>query len=55
MKDVIVYKDENGEWIVTSDKIPGFIAKGKTRMEAINKMTQALRVYFPCGECTEQE
>lgn len=51
----MVYQDEKGEWNVTSEKMPGFIAKGKTQTEAINKMTQALRIYFPCGECKGSE
>ncbi len=53
MKELIVYKDDNGEWIVTSGKIPGLILRGKTEQEAVDKMKQALRVYFPCGECKE--
>ena len=55
MKDLLISQDENGEWIVTNEKIPGFIAKGKTQREAIDKMKQALSVYFPCGDCKESE
>ena len=51
MKEFIVYQDDNGEWIVKSDKIPGFTARGRTQQDALDKMKQAMRVYFPCGEC----
>ncbi len=51
MKEFTLSRDESGNWIVTSDKIPGFAAKGKTQQEAIEKMKSAFRMYFPCGEC----
>ncbi len=51
MKEFVIYQDDNNNWIVTSDKIPGFIARGKTQQEAIEKMKNAFRFYFPCGEC----
>jgi hypothetical protein len=55
MKELLISQDENGEWFVTNEKIPGFIARGKTQSEAIDKMKQALSVYFPCGDCKESE
>jgi predicted RNase H-like HicB family nuclease len=54
MKEFSIYQDTNGEWIVTSDRIPGFSAKGKTQEEAIEKMKTAFRVYYPCGECKDK-
>ncbi len=51
MKEFIISQDENGHWTVTSEKIPGFIARGKTQQEALEKMKAAFRMYFPCGEC----
>ena len=51
MKEFVIYQDDKGEWIVTSEKIPGFTARGKSQTEALDKMKQAMRVYFPCGEC----
>lgn len=53
MKELKISQDENNEWIVTSDKIPGFAAKGKTADEALEKMKKAFNVYFPCSECKE--
>ena len=54
MKEFILSQDSNGDWIVTSDKLPGFIARGKTEQEAIEKMKQAFRTYYPCGECKDR-
>ncbi|GBE04510.1 hypothetical protein BMS3Abin10_00126 [bacterium BMS3Abin10] len=51
MKEFTISQNENNEWIVTSDKIPGFIAKGKTMEEAVEKMKKAFNTYFPCGPC----
>ena len=51
MKDFIVYQDDNGKWVVTSERIPGFSAKGASQEEALEKMKQAMKVYYPCGEC----
>jgi predicted RNase H-like HicB family nuclease len=51
MKEFVIAEDENGEWVVTSEKLPGFIAKGKTRQEALERMKSAFRLYYPCGEC----
>jgi len=48
MKELQVYQDDMGEWIVTSDKMPGFLARGKTQKEAVEKMKQAFSVYYPC-------
>lgn len=51
MKEFIISQDEAGNWLVTSEKLPGFIAKGRTQKEAMDKMIAAFRMYFPCGEC----
>jgi predicted RNase H-like HicB family nuclease len=51
MKEFVISQDVDGTWIVSCEKIPGFLAKGKTSQEAIEKMKQAMRVYFPCGDC----
>ncbi len=55
MKELKVYRDENNEWVVTSDKMPGFTAKGKTVNQAVEKMKKALNTYFPCGQCKESK
>lgn len=54
MKEFTLSRDNNGNWIVTSDKLPGFISKGETAQEAIEKMKQAFRTYYPRGECKDR-
>ena len=54
MKEFTISQNESGDWIVTSEKLPGFVAKGKTQQEAIEKMKHAFRTYFPCGECRDK-
>ncbi len=51
MKEFMMSQDVSGAWVVRCDKLPGYQAKGKTQVEAIEKMKDAMRVYFPCGEC----
>jgi hypothetical protein len=53
LKELIISQDEDGEWIVTSEKLPGFTAKGKTQKEAIDKIKRAFSIYFPCGDCKD--
>ncbi|MBI4849343.1 MAG: hypothetical protein HY808_12350 [Nitrospirae bacterium] len=57
MKELLVYQDDDGEWIVKTEKIPGFSAKGTTQQEAIDKMKKAFSVYFPCdtGNCKDSK
>jgi len=54
MKEFIIYEDSSGQWIAESKKLPGFIAKGRTREEAVEKMKRAFRIYYPCGDCGEK-
>jgi predicted RNase H-like HicB family nuclease len=54
VKEFSVSQDEKGNWIVTSDKIPGFVARGGTQQEAVEKMIKAFRMYYPCGECKDK-
>jgi len=53
MKEFTISQDENGNWIVSCDKLPGFVARGKTQHEAIEKMKSAFTIYYPCGECND--
>lgn len=57
MKELTVYQDDRGEWIVTSDKMPCLMARGKTQKEAVEKMKQAFSVYYPCdsSNCRESK
>ncbi|MBI5409900.1 MAG: type II toxin-antitoxin system HicB family antitoxin [Nitrospirae bacterium] len=49
MKELLIYQDDNGEWLATSEKMPGFVARGKTQKEALDKMKKAFSIYYPCA------
>lgn len=55
MREIILHQEPDGSWVVTTEKIPGYRAKGKTRQDAISAMKRALSIYFPCGDCGEEE
>lgn len=50
MKELTVCRNESGEWLITCREMPGFVARGKTQQEALEKMKQAFAIYFPCGD-----
>ncbi len=54
MKELVLSQDANGDWIAKCSTIPGFVTKGKTQNEAIEKMKAALSLYFPCGDDCEE-
>jgi predicted RNase H-like HicB family nuclease len=51
MKQFTLSRNSDGEWTVTCTKVPGLVIKAKTRHEAIEKMKNAVKLYFPCGDC----
>jgi len=51
MKELTLYQENDGSWVVTSERLPGYTATGKTPHEAIEKFKKAFSMYFPCGEC----
>ncbi|MGE5893625.1 MAG: type II toxin-antitoxin system HicB family antitoxin [bacterium] len=55
MREFTLHQEPDGSWVVTSEKIPGYSAKGRTRQDAMAAMKQALLMYFPCGDCGEEE
>lgn len=51
MKELVLYKEADGTWAATCDRIPGYVAKGSTQEEAIENIKKAISLYFPCGPC----
>jgi hypothetical protein len=51
MKQFTLSRNSDGEWTVTCAKVPGLVIKAETRHEAIEKMKNAVKLYFPCGDC----
>ncbi len=51
MKELLIYRDHDGTWVASYDKIPGYKARGDTQQEAVENIKRAIRLYFPCGPC----
>jgi predicted RNase H-like HicB family nuclease len=45
VRQVILYRGEDGYWVVECPSLPGCISQGKTREEAIRNITDAIRLY----------
>jgi predicted RNase H-like HicB family nuclease len=50
MRQVIVYKGEDGYWVAECPSLPGCISQGKTKEEAINNIKEAIRGYIKALE-----
>lgn len=48
MRELTIYQDDDGFWVVESKELPGYRAKGKTKEEAIEKMKNMLLFINPC-------
>lgn len=45
MRQVIVYKGEDGYWVAECPSLPGCISQGKSRQEAIANIKEAIDGY----------
>ncbi len=52
MRRVLLYTDEEGNWIAEVPSLPGCGSEGKTREEAIDNVREAIEVYV---EALEQD
>jgi predicted RNase H-like HicB family nuclease len=50
MRQVIIYKGEDGYWVAECPSLPGCISQGKTREEAVQNIKQAIRGYVAALE-----
>ena len=46
MRQVILYKGENGYWVAECPSLPGCVSQGKTKEEAITNVKEAIRGYI---------
>jgi len=46
MRQVIIYSGEDGYYVAECPTLPGCISQGKTRVEAINNIREAIRGYI---------
>ncbi|MEH2261139.1 type II toxin-antitoxin system HicB family antitoxin [Nostoc sp.] len=46
MRQVIVYRDEDGYWIVECPSLKGCLSQGKTKHEALSNIKEAIAGYI---------
>lgn len=50
MRQVILYKDEDGYWIIECPSLKGCVSQGKTKEEAIKNIKEAITGYIAALE-----
>jgi predicted RNase H-like HicB family nuclease len=50
MRQIIMYLDEDGYWVVECPSLPGCISQGQTKEEAIRNIQEAIRAYIAALE-----
>jgi predicted RNase H-like HicB family nuclease len=50
MRQVILYKDEDGYWVVECPSLKGCISQGRTKEEALSNIREALSGYVAALE-----
>ncbi len=45
MREAVIYRGEDGHWVVECPSLPGCISQGKTRKEAIENIKEAISCY----------
>jgi predicted RNase H-like HicB family nuclease len=50
MRQVILYRGEDGFWITECPSLPGCISQGETKEEAIANIKEAIEVYIAALE-----
>lgn len=55
MREITVIREQDGSWSATCVEISGYVARGHTREDALLAMKRALSLYYPCGECGQEE
>jgi predicted RNase H-like HicB family nuclease len=46
MRQVLIYRGEDGYWIAECPSLPGCISQGKTKEEAVINIRQAIDLYI---------
>ncbi|MFC2131766.1 type II toxin-antitoxin system HicB family antitoxin [Bacteroidota bacterium] len=45
MRQIIIYKGEDGFWVVECPSLPGCISQGETKEKAIENIKEAIQLY----------
>ncbi len=46
MRQVIIYPDEDGYWVAECPSLPGCVSQGRTKLEAIANIREAISGYL---------
>lgn len=46
MRQAVVFKGEDGQWVAECLSLPGCVSEGQTREEAISRIREAIRLYI---------
>lgn len=46
MRQVLIYKGDNGMWVAECPSLPGCLSQGETREEAIENIREAIKAYI---------
>ena len=50
MRQVIIYRGEDGYWVAKCPSLPGCISQGKTKEEAVGNIKEAISGYIAALE-----
>jgi len=50
MREVIIYRGEDGYWVAECPSLPGCISQGKTKEEAVANIKEAIQGYIKALE-----
>jgi len=50
MRQVVIYRGEDGYWVAECPSLPGCISQGKTREDAVANAREAIREYIAALE-----
>lgn len=50
MRQVVVYPSENNYWVVECHSLPGCTSQGKSRVEALENIREAIQSYIAALE-----
>jgi predicted RNase H-like HicB family nuclease len=45
MRQAVVFKGEDGQWVAECLSLPGCVSQGRTREEAVSQIREAIRLY----------
>lgn len=46
MRQVMVFKGDDGQWVAECLSLPGCVSQGRTREEAISQIREAIRLHI---------